>query len=151
MNRVLMIFLRLFLVWGLTNFELMAGFDRDSSAQIVTDSTTGLSWQDDMDAKTKQMLWGSSISYCESLTLGGYSDWRLPNINELKTIIDTSGVSPAISYHFENVSSDDYYWSSTTSSSYKYSAFVVYSANGFVFISPKNYSSFLVRCVRGGQ
>ncbi|MBP5406216.1 DUF1566 domain-containing protein [bacterium] len=31
--------------------------------------------------------WSSSLSYCEELTEGGYTDWRLPSINELKTLI----------------------------------------------------------------
>jgi len=34
-----------------------------------------------------KMNWNSAVSYCENLTEDGHSDWRLPNIDELRTII----------------------------------------------------------------
>jgi len=89
---------------------LLADFIRDDSKQIVTDSTTTLQWQDDTNI-TK--TWTEAISYCEALSLGGYSDWRLPNFNELYSISDHSKRDPAIDSTFVNVLSD-HYWSSTT-------------------------------------
>jgi hypothetical protein len=38
----------------------------------------------------KGIGWKGAVSYCQSLTLGGYSDWRLPDINELVRIYETS-------------------------------------------------------------
>ena len=33
------------------------------------------------------MSWNDAVSYCENLEEGGYDDWRLPDINELRTVI----------------------------------------------------------------
>lgn len=63
----------------------------------VTDSTTGLIWQFCPNGGSTTLEncpsygynnWIYQISRCESLTLGGRTDWRLPNINELVSIID---------------------------------------------------------------
>ena len=126
---------------------LMADFTRDTSTAIVTDSATGLEWQD--DAIGSSTTWQSAIDRCENLTLGGQSDWRLPNINELKTIIDRSKVNPAIISAFTQTSSDGY-WSSTTTEDYKDNAWGVYFYDGYVGSHGKdNY--YYVRCVRAGQ
>jgi len=95
----------------LVTLSLFADFSRDSSG-IVTDKITKLEWQD--NEVSAIMNWKSAINYCESLTLGKHSDWRLPNINELNSIIDDTKSSPAVdTVVFHNVIAN-YYWSSTT-------------------------------------
>jgi len=121
--------------------------DFTKSGHIVTDSTTSLQWQDDAIGST--MDWQSAINHCEALTLESYSDWRLPNINELKTIIDRTKVSPAIVDGFENASSNDY-WSSTTYEGNKNLAWDVDFYSGSTNYSYKG-NSYYVRCVRAGQ
>ena len=39
------------------------------------------------DRSANEMNWSSAKQYCEDLTEGGYTDWRLPNIDELRTTI----------------------------------------------------------------
>ena len=126
---------------------LFADFTRNRD--MVTDTTTGLQWQDNTEASTVTKNWTEAIDYCENLTLGGYSDWRLPNINELKSIVDRSKSNPAIVDAFINVSSN-YYWSSTTSVDYEGNAWVVGFNLGYVGNYLKSYS-YYVRCVRAGQ
>ena len=92
---------------------LSADFNRDDSKAIVNDNATGLSWQDDADASSYTATWQGAIDYCEALTLGGYDDWRLPNINELYTIVDRGRSDPAIAAVFVNTASSGY-WSSTS-------------------------------------
>jgi hypothetical protein len=50
----------------------------------ITDVKTGMMWQ----MQSTSLSRNNAISYCEKLTLAGYSDWRLPNINEVHSIVD---------------------------------------------------------------
>ncbi len=52
----------------------------------ITDSATGLMWQQADDGSTRD--WEDALSYAEGLSLAGHSDWRLPNAKELQSIVD---------------------------------------------------------------
>ena len=93
----------------------------DNGDGTVTDQATGLMW---MQADSIEPLdWEHALAYADSLSLAGYDDWRLPNIKELQSIVDYSGVFPAIDLLFEctgiiNEAGDPdygYYWSGTSS------------------------------------
>jgi hypothetical protein len=88
----------------------------DNGNSTITDSRTGLVWQQQDDATTR--TWETAITYCEGLALAGQSDWRLPNIKELRTIVDNAKNSPAINTtYFPNTQSSNY-WSSSTDALY---------------------------------
>ena len=125
-------------------------YTRDDAKEIVTDTVTGLQWQDDRDAKTVKKNWQEAIEYCADLTLGGHSDWRLPTIAELRSIVDKGRHKPAIDPTFQNVGSDDWwslYWSSTTYAYDSSSAWFVFFNDGSASSGSKGNSVF-VRCVR---
>jgi hypothetical protein len=128
---------------------LQAEFLRDDSKNIVLDSSNGLIWQDDTEVKTTKMTWAVALTYCEGLSAGGYDDWRLPNQNELRSIIDKSRVSPSLSPKFVNFASN-YFWSSTTYAGSTDGAWGVDFDDGYDYAYYKT-SSFYVRCVRAGQ
>lgn len=127
--------------------SLNADFIRDNIKLVVTDSKTGLMWQDDVIGST--MDWNTAITTCENLTLGGYSDWRLPNIRELKSIVDKSRINPTLYHNFTSFISNDY-WSSTTVYSIPSVAWDVGFDNGNIGNDTKNVREY-VRCVRAGQ
>ncbi len=94
-------------------------YSTDVSSQVVTDNVTGLIWQKDGSTSGRRS-WDDAVTYCEGLTLDGNSDFRLPTINELATIIDRSTYSPAINttyftntYNGSNCGWGDGYWTST--------------------------------------
>ncbi|MDQ1333920.1 MAG: hypothetical protein QG552_870, partial [Thermodesulfobacteriota bacterium] len=64
----------------------------DKGNGTVTDTSTGLMWQQDT-ARDDQgnydtMTWEEALAYCEGRTLGGHTDWRLPTIKELRSLVD---------------------------------------------------------------
>ncbi len=135
----------LLIMIGLSSLSF-AEFNRDGG--IVTDSISLLQWQD--NSIGEKMTWESAIDYCENtLTLGGYDDWRLPNINELKSIVDRSRSNPAIMSGFDNFSSN-YYWSSTTSKYNSQAAWIVSLHNIRPYHKQMNAATY-VRCVRAGE
>ena len=82
----------------------------DNGDGTVADIKTGLMWQQ-ADAGT--MTWTDALNYCENLQLANNNDWRLPNRNELQSLVDYSKLDPAINtVKFPDTNS--YYWSSTT-------------------------------------
>ena len=123
-----------------------SNFSRHDTYQIVTDTATNLVWQDDNATETTQKTWIDAISYCEDLNIGVYSDWRLPNKNELLSIVDRSSVDSAIDTAF-NHSVSDYYWSSTTTVDSKTWAWLVNFDRGDLYSYNKSNGGY-VRCVR---
>lgn len=133
----------IFIIMSLT--MLHAEFIKNGD--IVTDTDTNLQWQD--DAIGSETIWINAINKCESLSLGSYNDWRLPNINELKSIIHRSAETPAIVLGFDNTISD-FYWSSTTYVDNKSFALYVKFVDGVVGIQSKDIIKYS-RCVRDGN
>jgi len=121
----------------------------DNGNVTVTDNDTKLMWQ---KGEGGSMTWESAITYCENLSLAGYSDWRLPNIKELESITDDSKYNPAIdTTYFPNAYSFGY-WSSTTFTCCNSSALGVRFSDGSVAnYGPEKSNNDYVRCVRGGQ
>ncbi len=109
----------------------------------------GLQWQDDSAAKTIKRSYSGAISYCEALSLSGESDWRLPSIKELQSIVDIGRYKPAIKSSFKNVASKFYWLSAPYVSDSKY-AWGVGFRDGDTGYDSKSYE-YYVRCVRGRQ
>jgi len=59
----------------------------------VTDNVTGLMWQQNPGAK---MTYNEAVTGVNSLSLAGYTDWRLPSIKELYSLIMFSGTDPMV-------------------------------------------------------
>jgi len=120
------------------------------SGEVVTDTKLGLMWQDNSAAKSTKKKWKSAKSYCKNLSLGGYSDWRLPSYDELLTIVDYERYDPAIMPSFRNDSTSGYYWSSSVYVSNTKNAWYVYFKLGRTYYGSLANEVY-VRCVRGRQ
>jgi len=114
----------------------------------VTDTRTGLMWQQQEPESQMNMTWKDALTYCEVLSLAGHDDWRLPTIRELASLVDLSRYSPAADTDaFPEMKSD--YW---TSSSYAYDPGHAWPMSfGYGFGLPDKSGTYYVRCVRGGQ
>jgi uncharacterized delta-60 repeat protein len=86
-------------------------FERNKSTFIVDDVMNGLQWKDDIF--TSVITQDNALEYCETSTIGGFADWRLPSIEELHTLIDFSKDSGSkVNSVFENIDAN-IYWSRT--------------------------------------
>ncbi|ETR67388.1 MAG: hypothetical protein OMM_05159 [Candidatus Magnetoglobus multicellularis str. Araruama] len=113
----------------------------------VTDTKTGLMWQ--QYAISSKMNWQDAISHCETFQLADYDDWRFPNKEELRSIIDYNKYDPCINSAYFPGTMPDLYWSSTTSPKNFRTAYVIDFSNGTDETIDKQQNCY-VRVVRGG-
>ena len=122
----------------------------DNGDGTVTDTGSGLMWQKNTTAQVTY-TWQDALSYCQSLSLVGYSDWRLPNRNELQSLVDYSRSNPALDPLLAPYTGYFLlYWSSTTNADDTSSAWFVSFVNGQDGYTKKS-GSLYVRAVRAGQ
>lgn len=132
----------------------------DNSDGTVKDNATGLVWQKcsqgqgatDCSGTATTATWTNAITYCSGLNnlpASSPRTWRLPHVNELKTIVDTTKASGATidTTAFPATAAFDY-WSSTTYAPSTTTAWGVGFGVGVVYGSDKT-SSYYVRCVSG--
>lgn len=85
---------------------------------VVIDRATGLMWSADGSAaggnNGNYIVWADAITYIEALDFAGFTDWRLPNINELLSIVDYGSRNPCIKEPPFINTGNSTYWSSTT-------------------------------------
>ena len=84
------------------------------NGNLVTDSLTGLMWTKNGNLNGTK-TWADATNYCETLVYEAFSDWRLPNVNELVSLTDYQRSSPCLpsGHPFISVQSGSF-WSSST-------------------------------------
>jgi hypothetical protein len=127
-------------------------FSRDNTNEIVTDNVSGLKWEDTEHVANTTLNYADAEEYCENLTLGGITDWRVPTLKELWYLHDRLIINPALNSTFKNYKTNiNYYiWTSTsvTYSGYESRNWVLDSycgSDGWVSRTDSNY----IRCVSG--
>ena len=93
---------------------------RNNLDGTVTDLDTGLMWA---QVPGPAVNWQGALVYAENLALAGFTDWRLPNIKELQSLVDltlttattaAAAVSPVNRVLFPSATTPaTAYWSST--------------------------------------
>lgn len=134
----------------------------DHGDGTVTDNVTGLMWKQcseglstttaACDTGSATYTWQGALAQAQSVNsadFASYADWRLPNRNELASLVENSCYSLAINMTtFPNTRVD--YWSASPDASYSDSAWRVSFFDGGVSSNVKS-NAFYVRLVRGGQ
>ena len=127
---------------------LQAKYIRDNATEVVLDTTTNLMWQDTNETRTLAQDFNTSVAYCSALDLGGYTDWVLPNDNELLTLVDRTLDNPSINSTFENIDTQ-YYWTSTICQDDHSRAWNIYFGTGLNSKVPIKANTLNhARCVR---
>ena len=120
----------------------------DNGDGTIKDNYTGLMWQ--KNSSTTPMNWEAALAYAKTVTLGGKSDWRVPNIKELQSLNDVSRVKPSINKTiFPNIISSAFYWSSTSQYKTPTVAWDFNTDYGVVTYDTKTVNKYVI-LVRGG-
>jgi hypothetical protein len=85
---------------------------------VVSDNLTGLMWTQHANL-AGAVRWTNAVDFCDNLTYADFSDWRLPNVLELASLVDFGNSGPALpsGHPFVNVQiigEEVWYWTSTT-------------------------------------
>ena len=117
----------------------------DNGDGTATDNLTGLMWTLDTNLSGQTLTWQEALDHVEDMNAGfyrnfGYSDWRLPNINELESLIEAGYDDPAFP-----LGDPLLFWSSTSSDDCCDMAWSVDFSDGRVYggLSKMEYLSFL--------
>jgi hypothetical protein len=130
----------------------------DNGDGTMTDNLTGLIWTKDGNLPNGTKTWQQALDYVASLNSSGYlgyRDWRLPNVNELESLINANEANSATwlsSQGFTNIQGL-LYWSSTTTLLYFDYAMVIAMWDGWVRseFKSQSFDPHYVWPVRGGQ
>lgn len=136
----------------------------DNGNGTVTDTKTGLMWKQCSEGLSgvgcltgtaQTYTWQAALAQAQTVnTLGGFAgktDWRLPNIKELRSIIEKQCYEPAINLtRFPNTDFSTFFWSSSSFASHGSYAWFIHYGEGYDAWQGKDYV-YLVRLVRSGQ
>lgn len=142
----------------------------DHNDGTVTDQLTGLTWLKNANCAGSPRGWDAALNDvahlnatgtmnaqgCGDTSNGGshQTDWRLPNIKELRSLNDFSAYNPTVAagHPFTNLLTNQYHLSSSQSSRGTADAWVVAMVDGYTNLMPKDpgFGTYYVWPVRGG-
>ncbi len=122
----------------------------DNGDGTISDTRTGLMWQQDSSV-AGTMNWETALSYCENLALpvnNAYTDWHMPNTQELQSLVDYSGRNTSAIDENRFPGTEPYdYWTSTTYDDYNDYVWTIHFSDGRITFLEKSSSAY-VRAVR---
>lgn len=151
---------------GVTNIVVNGKTDAHSN-NCVKDNNTGLMWSRYASASVGpasdgKLPWTTTgvgataegvfayAAAANAAALGGYTDWRVPNIYELLSIADHEAPNTAPDASaFPSWPVSDYFWSATTRPNATTNALMFHYASGFSAAAVKT-SNYFTALVRGG-
>lgn len=127
----------------------------------ATDARTGLMWKVCVEGQTWSagacidvpltFTWANALAHAEGHAFAIRTDWRLPNLKELRSLVEDCRVNPAVNDAIFPSTPSFFVWSG---SPYAYSssdAWYVNFGSGAAGNFGNRSDTYLVRLVRGGQ
>jgi hypothetical protein len=115
----------------------------DNGDGTVTDTTTSLMWE--KNGNPNSLLWKEALAWCENLSIGTKTAWRLPSKRELERLLDTDRTSPRINPLFSCAA--EQYTTGTTLVADDNNAWYVDFNNGAIGGGASKTFPFRFRCV----
>lgn len=126
---------------------LNAKIYRDSAKEVVLDDSTRLMWQDDISVVKTLLTHEKAQEYCSQLNLSGYSNWRLPDIEEYELIVYKKNTKTNINFAFKNNLRDGYWASRALWRTLWFYADYMFFVSGTPYYDSRHKTKY-VRCVR---
>jgi len=133
----------------------------DNGNGTMTDKSTGLMWARCPEGlsgtacatgKAATFTWEEALIRARDSGLAGYTDWRLPNVKELSSIVEERCYDPAINLDVFPNTPASYFWSASPLAYSSSSAWTVYFYYGYTYLSGNRVDYlYHVRLVRSGQ
>ncbi len=126
----------------------------------VTDISTNLMWKicseglqgkQCQEGKAQLLSWPDAIASATKSNqekFAGYADWRVPNLKELQSLVETRCFNPAINENIFPNTDGSWFWSSTSVASSTGSAWGIGFGAGYGFAKDKTSQTGMVRLVR---
>ena len=127
----------------------------------VLHTPTGLIWKQCNEGKSgaacatgaaAYMTWANALTTARASTFAGYTDWRLPNKQELESLVDDTCYAPAINDTVFSGTVAGQTWTSTSfAAGPAYAWYVGFGGGGSSYFGIGVNATYAVRLVRGGQ
>jgi hypothetical protein len=117
------------------------------SSQVVVDTQNLLMWVDDRSVIEVMKTHEESIPYCEALVFAGFSDWRIPTIEEFETIVDKKNFRNYINRAFRYNVPDGYWAKKAHWRTLWFYADYMHFVSGTAYFDSRHKNKY-VRCVR---
>ena len=121
----------------------------DNGDETISDDATGLMWQ--KSGSPNRMTNKDAPAYIEKLNrekFAGYGDWRLPTVDELKSLLTKQKQSNGL--YINPIFDKTQHWCWTSDQCASGGAWYVYFNLGFVYRDNLDYG-YYARAVRAGQ
>ncbi|TWI70788.1 uncharacterized protein DUF1566 [Desulfobotulus alkaliphilus] len=178
MKKITVVLLFTVFFYGSAGAGLIAGKYKDNGDGTVTDTETNLQWMrcslgqvwdgSACTGEAKVFNWNHALAAASSHHFAGKSDWRVPAIEELNTLVycssgkrnvwqpGKSGGACDDDYQQPTIHTDAFpdapaeiFWSSTANANYRYAAWCLPFFNGSVSYDSRGARA-MVRLVRAG-
>lgn len=139
--------MKIFILLILTLSLLKATLVRDGSLQVVKDFDTQLMWQDNKVVVEQLLQHKEALAYCQNLVHAGFTNWRLPLIDEFKTIVDKKNSKSNIKRAFRFNVPQGYWAYKAHFRTLWYYADYMHFTSGTAYFDNRKVNKY-VRCVR---
>ena len=137
----------LFLIFFIISLSFSSDFRRDASSKVVVDSANKLMWIDNVTVIKLTKTHEDATKYCETLSYAGYANWRVPEIEEFKLIVDKKNERNYINRAFRFNVPDGYWARKAHWRTFWFYADYMHFISGTAYFDSRFKEKF-VRCLR---